>query len=156
MLEEVKNKHEQSYEKIIQPIATEVTTQYKELGCEHINKRISEEAREYKELMELLNIRLTNIDNKNIMLKSLLAEQEEIKRSLKQIDERADALPENMLSSSDVDKLLKDLQVTIYYIICLIILLYIATYVATELTYKCLSSSSYMCNQFQMPYSQKF
>ena len=133
MLEEVKNKHEQSYETIIKPIATEVTTQYKELGCEHINKRISEEAREYKELMELLNTRLTNIDNKNIIIKSLLAEQEEIKRSLKQIDEHVDTLPENMLSSSDVDKLLTDLQVTILYNLFDYYYTYIRSYIANIL-----------------------
>ena len=81
------------------------------MDCEYINKRTSEEASKYEELVELLNKRLTDIETRSNAVSSLLADQEDSMTSLNKIDEQVDVIPVNSLSSSDVDKLLMDLQV---------------------------------------------
>jgi len=113
LLEEIKSKHEGDYDKGIHPLATGLITPYKELDCEYINKRTSEEASKYEELVELLNKRLTDIETRSNAVSSLLADQEDSMTSLNKIDEQVDVIPVNSLSSCDVDKLLMDLQVII-------------------------------------------
>ena len=102
---------EEDYEKGIHPQAIELITPYEELDCEEINKRISDEADKYDQLVGALSNRLNIIDGRSEAVSALLADQEESMTSLTKIDEGVDAIPVRSLSSADVDKSLKDLQV---------------------------------------------
>lgn len=112
-MDELEAKHEEDYDKGIHPLAADLITPYKELDCEYINKRTSEETSKYEKLLELVNNRLTDIDTRSNVVSSLLADCEDSMTSLNKIDEQVDATPVNSLSSSDVDKLLINLQVII-------------------------------------------
>lgn len=113
MLEEIKNNHKQNYKEIINSIATELTTLYKQLDCECLHKKTNEETEKYTELVKLLNNRLADIENRMDAVNSLLTDQERVMRSLKHNDTDVDTVLINTLLSSNIDKLLKDVQVPI-------------------------------------------
>ena len=113
MLEEIKNNHKQNYKEIINSIATELTTLYKQLDCECLHKKTNEETEKYTELVKLLNNRLADIENRKDAVNSLLTDQERVMRSLKHNDADVDTVLINTLLSSNIDKLLKDVQVPI-------------------------------------------
>lgn len=111
LLDEIVSKYEEDYDAVIYPQATKLISPYKELDCEYINKRTSEEASKYEELLSLLNKRLIDIEARSDEVASLLADQQNNMTSLSKIDEQVDVIPVNSLSSSDVNQLLMDLQV---------------------------------------------
>ena len=112
-MEEIKNKHNQSFEEVIYSIVNKLTTLYKQLDCECLHKRTNEEAEKYAELVELLNNRLADIESRKDAVNSLLTDQERVMKSLKHIDEDVDTVLINTLLPSNIDKLLKDVQVPI-------------------------------------------
>ena len=111
MLEELRNKHKEIYEEDICSIAAELTTHYKQLNHEYLNKKTNEEFKNHAELVKLLNKRLSDIESKKEAVTSLLADQESTMGSLKHVDEHIDAILVATLSSSHIDQLLKELQV---------------------------------------------
>ena len=109
----MESKYEEDYGKGIHPHAIQLISPYKELDCENINKRISEEASQYEGMIELLNNRLTDIDGRSEAVSRLLSDQQHSMTSLNKINEQVDNIPVNSLSSADVDNLLSDLQVCV-------------------------------------------
>ena len=103
MLEEVEAKND-DYKKCIKRLVLKLTGPYKEL--DH-NKRISDEARDYDELIRILHDRLSDID----AVSSLLTDQHNCMKSLNEIDQHVDGIPVNSLSLTDVDQQLNNLQV---------------------------------------------
>ena len=104
-------KHNQEYKWSICPVVDELKTTYQELNCDYINKRTSEEASKYEELIGLLTDRLADIEARSKAIGSLLADQEDSMTSLNKIDEQVEAIPENSLLSADVDHMLQQLEV---------------------------------------------
>ena len=110
-------KSEEDYKKGIQPLTLELTGPCKDLDCGHIDKRISDEASEYDELIRLLNDRLSDIESRSDAVSSLLTDQHNCMTSLSEIDQQVDVIPVNSLSSFDVDKQLLNLQVMVVHCI---------------------------------------
>ena len=113
LLDELEARCEEDYDKGIRPQAIELITPYEELDCDDINKRISDEASKYDQLVEALSRRLSDIDGRSEAVSALLAEQQQSMASMSKIDDQVDAIPVHSLSSADVDKSLSDLQVII-------------------------------------------
>ena len=110
-MDEVETRSEEDYNVGIQPLAIELIDPYKELDCEYINKRISDEANDYDELIGTLHDRLSDIEARSDAVSSLLTDQHNCMTSLNEIDQRVDAIPVNSLSLTDVDQQLNNLQV---------------------------------------------
>lgn len=112
-MDEMETKCDEDYDNGIQPLAVELIDPYKELDCDYINKRISEESNQYEQLVGILSNRLTDIESRSDVINSLLTDQRTCMTSLSEIDQQVDAIPVHSLSSSDVTKLLMELQVII-------------------------------------------
>ena len=111
LLDDMETKYDEDFDKGIHPHATQLITPYQELNCDYINKRTSEEASKYEELIGLLTDRLADIEARSKAIGSLLADQEDSMTSLNKIDEQVEAIPENSLLSADVDHMLQQLEV---------------------------------------------
>ena len=111
LLDEIESKYTEDYDEGIHPRAIQLISPYEELDCESINKRISEEASKYEEMVDLLNNRLTDIHTRSEAVNGLLTDQQHSLTSLNKINDQVDDIPVNSLSTADVDQLLSDLQV---------------------------------------------
>ena len=123
LLDEIESKYTEDYDEGIHPHAIQLISPYEELDCEGINKRISEEASKYEEMVELLNNRLTDIHSRSEAVNKLLTDQQHSLTSLNKINDQIDEIPVNSLSTADVDKLLSDLQVCLS--VCLSVCVYV-------------------------------
>ena len=129
----------EDYDKGIHPHAIQLISPYEELDCESINKRISEEANKYEEMVELLSNRLGDIASRSEAVSRLLTDQQHSMTSLNKINDQVNDMPVNSLSSADVDKLLSDLQV------CVCVCLSVCLSVCACSVYLCVCIVVFLC-----------
>ena len=136
----------EDYDKGIHPHAIQLISPYEELDCESINKRISEEANKYEEMVELLGNRLGDIASRSEAVSRLLTDQQHSMTSLNKINDQVNDMPVNSLSSADVDKLLSDLQVCVCVSVCLSVCLCLSVCVCLCVRVVCICVCAQWCS----------